>query len=57
VGTVIRQSVAGDRTLRFRGVLRRRPLAAGAYRLTATARDRAGNRSRVRRVTFTVRAR
>ena len=56
-GSLVRTSAAGNRTLRFRGVLRRRPLAAGAYRLSAQARDAAGNRSRVRRAQFTVRAR
>jgi hypothetical protein len=57
VGSFARSSAAGSRSLRFRGILRRRALRAGSYRLSALASDAAGNRSRVERVAFTVRAR
>ena len=45
VGSISRASAAGPNSLRFSGRLRGRALPVGAYRLTATGVDPAGNRS------------
>jgi DNA-binding beta-propeller fold protein YncE len=54
-GTLARRGFpAGANTIPFSGRIGRRPLAAGRYRATVTATDRAGNRSRPTRATFTI---
>lgn len=52
--TLVRTARAGFTTVRFRGVPHRRRLHPGRYRLTASARDAAGNRSKPKRVRFTI---
>jgi acid phosphatase type 7 len=54
VGTFTDQGVAGRNRRRFRGKLGGRRLRPGAYRAGLVAVDYAGNRSRPRRVSFTV---
>jgi hypothetical protein len=53
-GTLTRRAVAGANSTRFSGRLGRRALRPGRYRAIASATDRAGNRSRARRVSFNV---
>jgi Divergent InlB B-repeat domain len=53
-GTIGRTTSAGAHRLAFRARLRGRQLRVGRYRLVLRAADAAGNRSAVRRVTFTV---
>jgi hypothetical protein len=45
----------GANTVRFSGRIKRKALAAGPYRATLRAVDRAGNRSRPRKTTFVIR--
>ena len=45
---------AGQNRVAFSGRIKRKALAAGPYRATLRAADRAGNRSRARRITFVV---
>jgi hypothetical protein len=45
---------AGRNRIRFTGRLRRKPLAAGSYRLVAVAKDASGRSTRTRRATFRV---
>jgi hypothetical protein len=55
-GTLTRTyAVAGAKTVSFSGRIGRRKLKVGKYRLTLTATDGAGNRSRAQRRSFTVR--
>jgi hypothetical protein len=54
-GAFTRASTAGTNGFRFTGFLRGRRLRAGAYRLTATPTDAAGNRGAIVRVAFGVR--
>jgi hypothetical protein len=55
-GTLTRTyAVAGAKTVSFSGRIGRRKLKVGKYRLTLTATDGAGNRSRAQRRAFTVR--
>jgi hypothetical protein len=49
VGSIVRAGSAGPNALRWRGHLNKRALAPGEHRITAIARDAAGNRSRARR--------
>jgi hypothetical protein len=49
-----RVAKAGRVTIAFDGRLGKRALAAGRYRFAVTATDAAGNRSRVKRIAFTV---
>ena len=44
----------GANTLRFSGRIKRKALAPGSYRATLRAADRAGNRSRARKITFVI---
>ena len=53
-GRIVRQLSAGTSRLRYRGRLAGRRLRPGRYVLTARARDGAGNRSAVRRVSFRI---
>jgi hypothetical protein len=55
VGSLTRHDLpAGANTVRFRGRIGRRRLAAGRYRAVVTATDPAGNRSTPRRTRFTI---
>lgn len=54
VGRFVLPGEAGRNARRFAGRIRWRALRPGRYRLTLRATDTAGNRSRVRRTTFTV---
>jgi hypothetical protein len=55
VGSFARVAQAGRTAVRFKGFVRRhRKLRPARYRLTAIARDGTGNRSRAKRVRFTV---
>jgi len=49
-----RKAPRGTTRMRFGGFVRGRPLRPGAYRLSVTAKDAAGNRSATRRVAFVV---
>jgi PKD domain len=49
-----RRRPAGANRVPFSGRLKSKPLAAGRYRATLRAADRAGNRSRARRITFVI---
>jgi hypothetical protein len=49
-----RRQKTGANTVRFSGRIKRRALAPGSYRASVRAFDPAGNRSRARRVTFTI---
>jgi hypothetical protein len=49
-----RVAKAGRVTIAFDGRLGRRALSVGRYRFAVTATDAAGNRSRVKRIAFTV---
>ncbi len=53
-GKLTRRSVAGANRVRFSGRIGRRALKLGRYRLTARARDAAGNNSRRRTTAFRV---
>lgn len=54
-GTLIRRSLkSGQNKLSFSGRIGRRALAPGLYRATASATDKAGNKSLSRRATFRV---
>jgi hypothetical protein len=54
-GTLVRGSVGpGAATVPFSGRIGRKPLAGGRYAATVTAIDASGNRSRARRIKFTV---
>jgi hypothetical protein len=53
-GTLTRRITAGAGRIALSGRLGRRRMAAGRYRLTLTARDAAGNRSRPMILTFTI---
>lgn len=55
VGSQTVGAVAGSRGLVLPATLSKRGIAAGRYRLTATARDGAGNTSKARVLTLTVR--
>jgi hypothetical protein len=54
VGAMARKAPRGTTRMRFGGFVRGRPLRPGAYRLSVTAKDAAGNRSATRRVAFVV---
>ena len=49
-----RRQRTGSNTVRFSGRIKRRALAPGSYRASVRAIDPAGNKSRTRRVTFTI---
>jgi extracellular elastinolytic metalloproteinase len=54
-GTLVRRDLpAGARRVAFSGRIGRRALRPGGHRATISARDEAGNRSRGRRLTFTI---
>jgi hypothetical protein len=53
-GSFVRDGRAGANRLAFAAALRRRPLPPRRYRLSAVARDGAGNTSLVRRTRFTI---
>ncbi len=53
-GTLRQQGRPGYNQRRFNGTLQRRRLKTGRYRLTAVARDAAGNRGQPVRVAFRV---
>jgi hypothetical protein len=53
-GTLSRSAVAGLNAVAFSGRVGTKALKAGAYRLTATARDSSGNASRALAASFTV---
>ncbi|MFN8132020.1 MAG: choice-of-anchor Q domain-containing protein [Solirubrobacteraceae bacterium] len=53
-GTLARRGSAGANAVPFSGRVGARKLPPGAYRLTATARDGAGNTSKAVKATFTV---
>jgi hypothetical protein len=54
IGTLKRRAPAGPKRVKFSGRLRRKPLAAGRYRAVLVATDSAKNRSKPRRLGFTV---
>jgi hypothetical protein len=55
VGTLTRASrPAGANSIPFSGRIGRRALAPGSYRVTVTATDPTGNRSKARRASFTI---
>jgi hypothetical protein len=54
VGTLKRRSPAGRKRVPFSGRLKRKALALGRYRAVLVATDRSKNRSKPRRLTFTV---
>jgi hypothetical protein len=54
VGTLLRSVPKGASTTAFSGRIGAKPLKAGAYRATLRAVDPAGNRSRPRRLAFTI---
>jgi hypothetical protein len=53
-GTIAHTSVSGVNRLRFNGRLAGRRLRLAHYRLRATARDSAGNRSAKQAASFTI---
>ena len=53
-GTLRQQGKTGYNERRFNATLQGRRLKSGRYRLTAVARDAAGNRSQPKRVAFRV---
>ena len=49
-----RKRKAGANTVSFSGRIGRKALRAGRYRVTVSAKDAAGNRSKGRRTSFTI---
>ena len=55
-GTLVLSGKAGANTVRFQGrIARRRTLAPGAYTLQLSAKDAAGNLSKTKQTTLTLR--
>jgi streptogramin lyase len=54
VGTLTRTSHAGQNKVKFTGRIGRKALKVGRYRLTITATDTAGNKSKAKRLSFRV---